>query len=354
VSGARPGRGRRAAADDPDVVEGVVVRQDAKGCVVRTADGVERFCAVRGKLHLEGPVASRTAVVVGDRVRMRPADAAHGTVEEVAARRSVLARPDPHDPRRQRLIAANVDRIVIASSVKDPPFNAGFVDRVLVAAEWSRVEAVVAVMKSELDEEPEETAVYRRIGYRVLLTSAARGDGLAEARALFASGNTVVTGPSGVGKSSLLNALVPGLALRVGAVNEVSGRGRQTTTSSVLTMLPTGGAVVDTPGLREFGQFNVPKKELPRLFVEFRGVAPRCRFKDCLHAEEPGCAFPAAIEAGEVAPWRFDSYLRMLETAPDVKSWETGGSPSGPSARRRRGRSTRREARGPTRDRSEE
>ena len=307
-----------------EVVDGVVVRQDARGCLVRTADGVDRWCAVRGKVHLEGPVSARTAVVVGDRVRVRTSDADRGTIEEVAGRASVLARPDPHDPRRQRLIAANVDRIVVASSVIDPPFNAGFVDRVLVAAEWSRIEAVVAVLKADLGEVPEETEVYRRIGYRVLVTSAARGDGVEDARALFSRGTSVVTGPSGVGKSSLLNALVPGLALPVGAVNVVSGRGRQTTTSSVLTRLPGGGAVVDTPGLREFAQFNVPKRELPRLFVDFRAVAARCRFKDCLHTQEPGCAVPAALESGEIAPWRFDSYLRMLETAPDVDSWEIG------------------------------
>ena len=309
---------------EPSVVEGVVVRQDARGCLVRTADGVQRWCVVRGKVHLEGPVSARTAVVVGDRVRVRPSGEEGGAIEEIVARTSVLARPDPHDPRRQRLMAANVDRIVVASSAADPPFNAGFVDRVLVAAEWSRIEAVVAVMKIDLGAVPKEAAEYRRIGYRVIVVSGVRGDGLEEARALLSRGTSVVTGPSGVGKSSLLNALVPGLALTVGAVNEVSRRGRQTTTASVLATLPSGGAVVDTPGLREFAPFNVPRRELGRLFVEFRGAASRCRFKDCLHTEEPGCAMPAAVEAGEIAPWRFDSYLRMLETAPDVKSWEIG------------------------------
>jgi ribosome biogenesis GTPase / thiamine phosphate phosphatase len=257
-------------------------------------------------------------------VRVRAGVEDRGTIEEVLARKSVLARPDPHDPRRQRLIAANVDRIIVASSVLDPPFNAGFVDRVLVAAEWSRLESVVAVMKADLGPAPPEVEVYRRIGYRVVMTSAARGDGVEEMRGLLSSGTSVVTGHSGVGKSSLLNAIKPGLALPVGAVNEVSGRGRQTTTSAVLSILPSGGGVVDTPGLREFSQFNVPQRELPWLFVEFRPVAPRCRFKDCLHHGEPSCAVTAAVEAGEIAPWRFDSYLRMLESAPDVNPWEIG------------------------------
>src|SRR5207247_617774 len=129
---------------------------------------------------------------------------------------------------------------------------------------------------------------------------------------------------SGVGKASLLNAVGPGLGLAVGAVNEVSGRGRQTTTAAVRVTLEGGGALIDTPGLREFGLFNVPPRELTWLFRDLRDVAPRCKFGNCLHRGEPGCAVPAAVLAGDLAAWRVDSYLRMLETAPDVKPWEIG------------------------------
>jgi ribosome biogenesis GTPase len=307
-------------------VEAVVVRQDAKGCVVRSADGVLRRCTVRGRVHLVGPVTATTTVAVGDRVRVRPAGDV-GTVEEVLPRTSVLARPEPDRGRRknvlrQHVLAANVDRVVVVASAAEPAFDPALVDRVLTVAEWSRIDAMVVVNKSDLaPREPDELAVYRRLGYPALLASATTGAGIDALRAALAGRCSVVTGHSGVGKSSLLNAVEPGLALAVGRLNAVTGRGRQTTAAATLVPLSAGGAVIDTPGVREFGLYNVPQKEVTWLFRDLREVAPRCRFGDCLHRGDPGCAVPAALSSGEVAPWRYASYLRLLETMPDVRPW---------------------------------
>jgi ribosome biogenesis GTPase len=308
-------------------VTGRVVRPDARGCVVRLEGGEELWCAVRGKVHLAGQARSATTTLaVGDRVEVERPAKGQGRVVEVLARRGVLSRPDPHRVRRQALLAANVDRVVAVVSAAEPDFAPGLVDRVLTAAEWSCIEALIVVNKRDLvAREPEEAAVYRRIGYPVLFASATTGEGVPEVRAALSGRTSVVTGHSGVGKTSLLNAVEPGLGLRVGEVNPVTRRGTHTTTAATLVDLRGGGAVIDTPGIREFGLYNVPARELTWLFRDLAAVAPRCRFKDCLHLQEPGCAMPAALAAGEVARFRFDSYLRLLETASDVKPWEIPG-----------------------------
>ena len=306
--------------------EAVVIRQDARGCRVRFDDGEERWCSVRGRVHLRGPKTATTTVAVGDRVVVRPEGRERGSVEEILQRTSVLSRPDPHEVRRQHVLAANVDQVVVATAAADPAFSSGFVDRVLAVAEWSRLAAVIVVNKMDLVEaEPAECEAYRRMGYRVVLASARRGDGTDALRDMLTGRVSVVTGHSGVGKSSLLNAVEPGLALKVGLVNVVTGRGRQTTSAAVLVPLTLGGGVIDTPGIREFGLFNVPPREVTWLFRDLREIAPNCRFGDCLHRGEPGCAMLAAVEAGTVAAFRFESYLRLLETVGEVRPWEIAG-----------------------------
>ncbi|MBL9086354.1 MAG: ribosome small subunit-dependent GTPase A [Planctomycetia bacterium] len=331
----RPPRPRDVPAGT-DAGLATVVRQDAKGVVVRldaAPEGVplELWCSVRGRVHLGGSVSATTTIAVGDRVRVHRVADDRGAVEEVLPRRSVLSRPEPDQGRRrsrllQQVLAANVDRVVVVASAADPAFDPGLVDRVLVVAEWSRLDALVVVNKLDLvAAEPPEAAVYRRMGYRVVGTSATTGVGIDELRAALIGAVSVITGHSGVGKSSLLNAVEPGLGLAVGRLNEVTGRGRQTTTSALLVPLAGGGALVDTPGIREFGLYNVPPREVTWLFRDLREVAPRCKFGDCLHRDEPGCAVAAAVATGELAAWRVDSYHRMLATMPDVPRWGIPG-----------------------------
>lgn len=308
-----------------DLEPGVVARQDARGCLVRLDDATELFCAVRGKVHLAGSTHSTTTLAVGDRVEVRRLDEGRGSIEAVRPRTSVLSRPDPHQVRRQHVLAANVDLIVAVSSAAEPPFAPGFVDRVLAFAAWARLDALIVVNKMDLvDREPAEVETYRRLGHGVALVSATTGAGIDALRATLAGHASVVTGHSGVGKSSVLNALQPGFGRAVGALNDVTRRGRQTTTAATWNVLAGGGAIVDTPGVREFGLYNVPPREVTRLFRDLAQVADGCRFGDCLHRGEPGCALDEAVSAGRVAPWRVDSYRRILETLSDVNAWEMG------------------------------
>lgn len=212
-------------------------------------------------------------------------------------------------------MAANVDRVVIVTSVDDPPFNPSLVDRMLAVVEFSDLDALVVVNKMDLGgEPPPEAAVYEALGVPVLLTSAIDGTGIPALRAALAGRVSVVAGHSGVGKSSLLNAVQSDLGLVVGDVNPVTGRGTHTTTAAVLVPLAGGGAVIDTAGIREFGLFGIPRRDLPWLFKDIAALAQGCRYPDCSHTHEPECAVQEALVEGELAPFRFDSYLKILES----------------------------------------
>jgi ribosome biogenesis GTPase len=226
----------------------------------------------------------------------------------------MLSRPDVRRGDVEHVMAANVDRLAIVASAADPAFTPGLVDRMLAVASWCRLEALLVVNKIDLAaEEPPETATYRAVGVPVIATSARRGDGVEALRDALRGRTTVVAGHSGVGKSSLLNAVQPGLALDVGAVNEVSGRGTHTTTAATWTPLDGGGAVIDTAGVREFGLFGIPARDVGWLFPDLAAAARSCRFPDCSHVHEPDCAVRAAVEGGRVAEFRYASYLRILE-----------------------------------------
>lgn len=305
-----------------DAVSATVVRLDAKGCLVRLdepiadlpGDGLEMWCGVRGRIHRRDRRHQKSPVAVGDRVQVVHTQEDRGAVESVEPRRSTLSRPAPHG-RKEHVMAANVDRVVIVTSVDDPPFNPSLVDRMLAVVEFSDLDALVVVNKMDLGgEPPPEAAVYEALGVPVLLTSAIDGTGIPALRAALAGRVSVVAGHSGVGKSSLLNAVQSDLGLVVGDVNPVTGRGTHTTTAAVLVPLAGGGAVIDTAGIREFGLFGIPRRDLPWLFKDIAALAQGCRYPDCSHTHEPECAVQEALVEGELAPFRFDSYLKILES----------------------------------------
>ena len=304
-----------------------VVRLDARGCLVRLDaplpdlpdDGRHLWCNVRGRIHRRDRTHQKSPVAVGDLVTVRRTAPERGAVEAVLPRSSTLSRPSTQSERVEHVMAANVDRVAIVTAADDPPFNPALVDRILVVVEYSDLDALIVVNKIDLAEEPpDELATYRALGYDTVCTSAVDGTGIESLRALLVDCTTLVTGHSGVGKSSLLNALQEGLALSVGAVNDTTGRGTHTTTASVWVPLDEGGAVIDTAGVREFGLYGVPKRDLPWLFRDIAALAPACRFPDCSHTHEPQCAVQEALVAGDVAPFRFDSYLRILESLEDA------------------------------------
>ena len=258
-------------------------------------------------------IFQRLALAVGDLVTVS-FEGDEPTISGVARRRSKLSRPDPHIPGMERVLVANIDLVVIVASADRPPFNPRSVDRYLVAAQAGGATPVLAVNKLDLvDDWPEEASLYREIDMRVIGTSAETGAGVAELTEAIRGKLCAFAGHSGVGKSSLLNAIEPGLDIKTLDVREADGRGRHATTFSSLYELSCGARVVDTPGIREIGLWGMRAEDLSFYFPEFREMPP-CRFRDCSHTHEPGCSVKAALESGGLSEFRYDSYVRILES----------------------------------------
>lgn len=269
--------------------------------------------SLRGRLKLEQRTGDK--VVAGDRVEIAR-EAGGATIEAVQPRRTELARRAPGRSRGAKVVVANPDQIVAVFAVTHPDPNPRLLDRFLVTAEVNGLPAVIVANKTDLLPSGASSDVFaaqEAAGYRVLHTSVTGGIGLAELRDLLCGNTSVLTGPSGVGKSSLLNAIEPGLTLSVGAVSAAVGKGRHTTVTSRLIPLACGGYVADTPGLRELGLWQVDAPQLADAFPEFREHADSCRFNPCSHSHEPGCAVIAAVRKGSIHPDRHASYVALLE-----------------------------------------
>ena len=289
---------------------------------VHAPDGRVVDAALRGRLKREnraGEELERIKLAVGDRVLIEPdARGAAWAICEILPRRSRLARRAPGGAYGERIVAANVDQVVVVFAAAKPEPHPRMLDRFLVIAEANELAAHVVVNKVDLAGDAiarERFGDYERAGYPVHYTSAKRGDGLADIRTTLGGRVSVFTGPSGVGKSSLLNALFPGLGLRVGEISESVNKGRHTTVGARMIPLPDdeAGYVVDTPGLREVGLWALPAEHLDLCFPELRPFSAQCRFADCTHTAEPGCAVKAAVEQGGVSAARYASYLKLRD-----------------------------------------
>ena len=267
-------------------------------------NGASRRCHLRANLE---------PVVTGDRVVWRSIDDREGVVVAVAERRSVLARPDSSG--QLRPVAANIDRIFVV--IAPHPLTApGLIDRYLVAAETISVRPILLVNKADLidnNDSPisELTTLYRNIGYQVILTSTQSERGLTALKQELVQHTSIFVGQSGVGKSSLINSLLPGTDLRTAAVSEATGKGTHTTTTARLFHLPDGGDIIDSPGIREFGLEHISLEELERGFIEFRPFLGQCRFRNCRHSNEPGCALQQAVADGKIDSRRLASYQNI-------------------------------------------
>jgi ribosome biogenesis GTPase len=290
----------------------LVARVDFGGCVLISDEGALLPATVRGRLM--GPrKALGNAVVVGDLVRVR-AEQAQAVVDEVQPRRNVFSRRAAGDQPLEQVVAANLDQVVLIASLDQPEFSSGLVDRVLAQAEHAGIPARLVLNKCDLGEPAVARtlmAEYERAGVPCHAVCAARGSGVDVLRHVLLGRRSLFVGHSGVGKSTLLNALVPGLALLEGAVNEKTGRGRHTTSAAILVRPEPGLELIDTPGIRSFGLWGVGSRDLEQAYTEFRRFLGLCRFSDCRHDTEPGCALRAAVEVGEVARLRFDSFLKL-------------------------------------------
>jgi ribosome biogenesis GTPase / thiamine phosphate phosphatase len=294
-------------------MQGMILRAQGGIFWVQCPDGV-RACTLRGRLRLEH---AGDSAVIGDRVELEPTEAGHGVIAAVLPRTTKLSRRQPSGHDRgvaaEDVIVANLERLFVVFACAQPRPNPRLIDRFLVVAAHSKLEAVLVANKADLvtaDERAQIFGPYARIGYRVQYVSAQSGEGVAELRALLGGQIAALVGPSGVGKSSLLNAIEPGLGLRTGAVSSALNKGRHTTVGAQL--LPcAGGYVADTPGIRELGLWQLPPDELPWCFPEMRPLLGQCTFAGCSHLHEPGCAVRAAVAAGEISAARYDSYQRL-------------------------------------------
>ena len=293
---------------------GTVVAVSAGACVVQ--DGDDTLDAV---LPADLTRRQQSGIAVGDEVLLEPLGEGY-RLTAVLPRRSLLTRADPHDTRRTRAIAANVDIVVVVVAAKDPPLHPRLIDRYLVAVERSGARAALVVNKVDLldDDERRDVAAilrpYRELDLPVLTMSAVAGDGIEELRAVLAGATCVFVGQSGVGKSSLLNALHATAAAKTGAVRPGDGRGRHTTSASSLHVLPGDIRVIDTPGIRRFTVDDSGDAAGPLAvgFTEFAPFAAGCRYRDCTHTHEPGCAVKAAVDDGAISGSRYESYLKLV------------------------------------------
>lgn len=270
-------------------------------------------CSLPGRFK-QGRRTVKNPVVVGDRVVIRMLSDEEGVIERIQPRRNELARAAAGGLNLKQVLAANLDLVILAMALREPPFNPARLDRFLIAAEQQQIPPLICITKLDLGGQEEANAAgrpYRDIGYPVVLSSATTGEGLDHLRGLLSGHISAIIGASGVGKSSLLNALQPGLQLRFAAVSVATGKGRHTTTAAELIPLDCGGYLADTPGIRELAPWNLDADEVPELFPEMRPYLGACRFGRCTHLHEPGCAVRRALEEGLIDQGRYRSYVKI-------------------------------------------
>src|SRR5487761_2350469 len=259
-----------------------------------------------------------TSIATGDKVVISLLGQGRGVIEDIAPRRNVLSRARA-EMDTEHVMMANVDLAALVFAVREPAPRFGLLDRYLALCERAGIPALILFNKVDLGAAPEvEQAMelYSAIGHPVTLTSAATGQGIAELREWLAGRSALLTGPSGVGKSSLMNAILPDAGQRIGGISEATGKGRHTTTGARLLPLPEGGWLADTAGIRELALWNAPAEAVPYCFVELRPVADDCEYEGCTHAEgEEGCALRAALADGRIAPQRWENFERLLDEA---------------------------------------
>ncbi len=287
---------------------------------LRDEEGVFRKGRIKGRLKIDADISSTNPVAVGDVVFFQPEDKegeTHAMINGVADRRNYIVRVSPHNRYQKHIVASNLDMAVLVATLAAPRTSAGFIDRFLLTAEMYHIPAVVVFNKADEIEDVENAENfaenYRRAGYPVFFTNAFSEESLRELEEVLAGKTALFSGHSGVGKSTLINALLPGLKLRTGAVSGYSGKGQHTTTFAEMFDTPSGGKIIDTPGVKEFGLIDVDKWDLAHYFPELRAAMEHCRYNNCLHIAEPGCAVLEKVSDGEISEDRYVSYRTILD-----------------------------------------
>ncbi|MBM3432345.1 MAG: ribosome small subunit-dependent GTPase A [Bacteroidetes bacterium] len=302
-------------------MRGLVYKSTGSWYIVRDEQGKNWNARIKGVMKLDA-ITSTNPVAVGDWVNLEVEEELAGTamIVEIEPRRNYLHRQSPRHKHQHHIVAANLDLSMLIVTVKNPKTSTGFIDRCLIASEMYHVPSLIVCNKAD-QHSPKENAtfeewkrVYSGVGYPVLLVSAETGIGMEDLLQRLNGKTTLVTGHSGVGKSSLLNRWLPGLNRRTQDVSGWSGKGLHTTTFAEMFDLPGGGRIIDTPGMREFGLVNLERAELSHYFPEMRRVLEHCQFNNCLHLNEPDCAVKEAVREGVIDERRYLSYVNLLES----------------------------------------
>lgn len=300
---------------EANMMTGTVVKATGSWYDVACDEGVVK-CRIRGRMRLRG-ARSTNPVVVGDRVDIA-VEGGDMVICELHPRRNYVIRRASNLSKESHIIAANVDRALLVATLAEPVTAPEFLDRFLVTCEAYRIPVTILLAKSDLNADRREEVeafkeTYNIAGYDVVEISALGGEGMESVRRLTAEGTTLVAGNSGVGKSTLIGVLCPSQEIRTGEISQSHRKGRHTTTFSTMYALESGGRIIDTPGIKGFGLIDIEDGELCRYFPEMMRFAPQCRFFNCTHTHEPQCAVREAVERGEIAFSRYESYLKILD-----------------------------------------
>lgn len=294
-----------------------------EGFVIRAVKGIYQVvfsdrqlrCSLKAR-HLKTRLDS-TPVAVGDRVLVECPPSGHGVIHQRLERKTVLSRPSIGHQQREQVLVANIDLLIIVTSIVAPPLNTALIDRYLIAAQKGELKPVICLNKIDLASPSEVTAEllpYRMLGYPLLHTSAITGEGIDGLKNIMKNKMSVFSGLSGVGKSSLITAVQPDLHLKLGAVSAKTGKGTHTTSATTLYPLSIGGYVADTPGIRSLSLWQLKPNEVARYFIEMAPLLGQCRFRSCTHLNEPDCAIKQAVATNQVARTRYESYVRIYNT----------------------------------------
>jgi ribosome biogenesis GTPase len=293
---------------------------------VKNEKGEEFKARVKGKFKIDG-ITSTNPIAVGDIVDIDKEEGEESIViTNIQERKNYITRQSPHNKHLHHIVAANLDQSILLATLKDPKTSTGFIDRFLVASEAYHVPAIIVFNKSDLHQTKEKEkfekikSVYEKIGYPVYLMSISENAGINEVKELLKNKITLLSGHSGVGKSSFINTIFPENMIKTQEVSGWSGKGLHTTTFAEMFDLSFGGKLIDTPGMREFAMMDIEPHELSHYFREMKALINDCRFNNCMHIEEPGCAVKAAVEENKISPERYISYLNILGTI-DNKKW---------------------------------
>lgn len=307
-------------------MKAIVYKSTGSWYIVKDQSGKFWNARMKGVIKLDD-ITSTNPVAVGDIVSMDPENEMDNTaiISGIDDRENYINRQSPRNKHQHHIVAANIDQTLLIATLKEPRTSQGFIDRFLVAAEMYHVKPAIVFNKSDLYRKKEMSQyeemrdMYSSVQYPVLLISTTQNTGTEAVSELLKDKTTLISGHSGVGKSSLLNVLFPDMQLKTGEVSGWSGKGQHTTTFAEMFDLPTGGRIIDTPGMREFGLVDISKQELSHYYPEMRGRITDCQFNNCLHINEPGCAIKSAVDAGEIHPDRYISYINILGSIEERK-----------------------------------